>query len=123
MILHEWAHIPAETMNPRFARRVIHTARMTIARLELKAGAHVPEHAHENEQVSMVESGLLRFRLAGREILAGSGQAVEIPPHVPHSVDALEDASVTDLFVPRREDWIRGDDAYLRGQPLTPASG
>jgi hypothetical protein len=27
---------------------------------------------------------------------------------------ALEDTVVTDLFTPRREDWISGDDAYLR---------
>jgi hypothetical protein len=34
---------------------------------------------------------------------------------VPHRVDALEDAVVLDVFAPRREDWLRGDDAYLRG--------
>jgi hypothetical protein len=27
---------------------------------------------------------------------------------------ALEDTVVTDVFAPRREDWIAGDDAYLR---------
>jgi hypothetical protein len=29
-------------------------------------------------------------------------------------VEALEDSLATDLFTPAREDWIRGDDAYLR---------
>jgi hypothetical protein len=29
-------------------------------------------------------------------------------------VIALEDTVALDLFAPRREDWIRGDDAYLR---------
>jgi hypothetical protein len=29
-------------------------------------------------------------------------------------VVALEDTVVVDIFTPRREDWIRGDDAYLR---------
>jgi len=33
---------------------------------------------------------------------------------VPHSVEALEDCVALDLFSPRREDWLRGDDAYLR---------
>ena len=27
----------------------------------------------------------------------------------------LEDSLAVDLFAPVREDWIRGDDAYLRG--------
>lgn len=114
MTLHEWRTILAEPMNPKVTRQVIHTPHMTIARLDMLAGAHVPEHAHVNEQVSMVERGLLRFHLAGREVLVGAGQSLEIPPEVPHSVDVLEDALVTDLFTPRREDWIRGDDAYLR---------
>jgi hypothetical protein len=30
-------------------------------------------------------------------------------------VEALEDSLVLDVFAPRREDWLRGDDAYLRG--------
>ena len=37
-----------------------------------------------------------------------------IPPHMPHKVEALEDTDVTDIFSPVREDWLRGDDAYLR---------
>lgn len=114
MNLHEWNRIEAEAMNPKFTRRVVHTSRMTIARLELRAGGHVPEHSHENEQVSMVETGLLRFHIEGREVLVGPGQTLEIPPDVPHSVDVLEDSVVLDLFAPRREDWISGDDAYLR---------
>jgi len=39
---------------------------------------------------------------------------MRIPPHVPHSAQALEDSVAVDLFSPIREDWIRGDDAYLR---------
>ena len=114
MKLHDWQDVPRERMNELLTRRVVHTSRMTIARLELSKGAHVPTHSHENEQVSMVESGLLRFRFGDQEILVGAGQTMEIASEVPHSVDALEDTAVTDLFAPPREDWIRGDDAYLR---------
>lgn len=115
MTLHEWSGVPAEAMNPKMTRRVIHAARITIARLEMLAGAHVPEHSHENEQITMVERGRLRFHFGSREVVVGPGQCLEIPPNLPHSVDVLEDSSVTDLFSPRREDWIRGEDAYLRG--------
>jgi quercetin dioxygenase-like cupin family protein len=123
MTLHDWNAIPVEAMNPRFSRRVVHTPHLTIARLDLLAGAHVPEHAHPNEQISMVEHGLLRFHLGGQEVLVGPGQTIEIPPNLPHSVDVLEDSAVTDLFAPPRHDWMRGDDAYLRGgNPVTPPS-
>ena len=40
---------------------------------------------------------------------------MEIVPHLPHRVVALEDSTVFDLFAPVREDWLKGNDAYLRG--------
>jgi quercetin dioxygenase-like cupin family protein len=114
MTVHDWNQIPLEEMNPQFFRRVVHTAGMTIAQLELKAGGHVPLHHHHNEQVSMVHSGRIVFQIGGRAVSLGPGETLEIPPHVPHSVDVLEDAVVTDIFTPRREDWLTGNDAYLR---------
>jgi hypothetical protein len=35
---------------------------------------------------------------------------------VPHEVVALEDSVALDIFNPPRQDWIDGDDAYLRGE-------
>jgi quercetin dioxygenase-like cupin family protein len=44
-----------------------------------------------------------------------SGDILTIPPDVPHEVVALEDSVALDIFNPPRQDWIDGDDAYLRG--------
>jgi quercetin dioxygenase-like cupin family protein len=116
---YNWGAIPQEELNPKTVRQAIHTERMTIARLLLRRGAVVAMHQHENEQVTMLKSGALRFMFggseAGREIIVRAGDVLQIPPNVPHMVEALEDSMATDLFAPRREDWIRGDDAYLRG--------
>jgi quercetin dioxygenase-like cupin family protein len=114
MDLYDWNSMPAEQLNPSIVRRAVHTETMTIARLLIAKDAVVPEHHHVNEQVATVERGALRFRIGDREVLLGAGQSVAIPPNVPHSVVALEDTVVVDIFSPRREDWIRGDDAYLR---------
>jgi|SRR5579872_447912 len=110
----QWDTVAAEQMNPLLARQVIHSQAMTIARLSLKKAAFVPEHSHSNEQISFVEVGRLRFVLGGEEQIVIAGQILRIPPDVPHSVEALEDSVAMDVFSPRREDWIRGDDAYLR---------
>lgn len=118
MQIHDWAQISLETLNPLAARKVIHTSRMTIARLTLKAGAIVPTHHHENEQTAMLETGKLKWTFPDGEVIQAAGQAMQIAPNVPHSVEALEDSEVTDLFAPVREDWIRGDDGYLRGTPV-----
>ena len=73
----------------------------------------VPLHHHVNEQVTMLKSGALRFEMGGEQVLGGGRRAGDSAgPAAP--VEALEDSMATDLFTPGREDWIRGDDAYLR---------
>jgi quercetin dioxygenase-like cupin family protein len=112
--LYRWNDIAEEHLNASLGRRVVHTDRLTIARLNLKQGCVVPNHWHENEQVTTVEKGRLQFVYTGGVIEVGAGESLEIPSGVPHEVIALEDSAALDIFAPRREDWIRGDDAYLR---------
>src|SRR5689334_2391385 len=114
MPLYNWNTIETEQLNPRVSRKAIHSDQMTIARLHLQKYAVVPEHSHVNEQICMVERGALKFLMEGREQIVREGDALVIPSNVPHAVEVLEDAVVTDIFAPAREDWIRGDDAYLR---------
>ena len=114
MQVFRWDEVQKEQMNPLLARQVIHTENMTLSRLELKKGCLVPEHSHVNEQLSTAVTGSMKFVLAGKEIILRAGETLQIPPNVPHWVEALEDTVGLDLFSPRREDWIRGDDSYLR---------
>jgi mannose-6-phosphate isomerase-like protein (cupin superfamily) len=67
-----------------------------------------------NEQYSWITSGLLKFVFDDREILVGAGEVLVIPANVPHSAVAMEDTVDVDFFAPRREDWIRKEDSYLR---------
>ncbi|MFN0167912.1 MAG: cupin domain-containing protein [Bryobacteraceae bacterium] len=115
MDVYDWSTVTEERLNPSATRQVIHGSTMTIARLRLTKGALVPLHSHANEQISLIEAGRLRFVIDGVEQVATAGNAVRIPPNAPHSVTAEEDSVALDLFSPVREDWIRGDDAYLRG--------
>jgi quercetin dioxygenase-like cupin family protein len=114
MTVYDWNTVPEEQMNPRLSRKVIHTAAMTIARITLQKYAVVPTHSHVNEQVSMVQRGALKFVLGPEERTLRPGEILHIPSGVEHSVEALEESVAVDLFTPAREDWIQGDDAYLR---------
>jgi len=114
MTHYDWNSMPPEALNPRIVRRAIHTQNMTIARLQLQKDATVPEHFHVHEQVATVEQGALKFFIEGKEVILRAGESLAIPSNVPHGVIALEDTVVTDVFSPPREDWIKGDDAYLR---------
>jgi len=57
MDLYHWDRIAKEQMSPTFARQVIHSETMTVARVYLSKGCVVPEHSHHNEQISMVQQG------------------------------------------------------------------
>ena len=114
MQVYEWDLVEKEQLNPACARQVIHGETLTVARLYMSQGCKVPMHSHPNEQVSMIEKGALKFVLDGKDVVVKAGEVLQIPPHLPHSAEALEDSIAVDLFSPVREDWIRGDDAYLR---------
>lgn len=114
MKIHNWDSIPAEQLNPLFTRQAFHAQHLTVARIHLQKGAVVPEHSHIHEQVTFLQQGRLRFAVGGAEVILKPGDMLEIPPSVPHSVQALEESVAVDVFSPVREDWIRGDDAYLR---------
>ena len=114
MKVHRWKEIPIEQLNPLVTRQVLHSDQMTIARLQLKRGAVVPRHQHINEQITNLMSGRLRFIFDDGETLIEAGDSLQIAPNLPHAVETLEDSVAIDMFSPTREDWIRGDDAYLR---------
>ena len=114
MKLHSWSQVASEDLSATVTRRVIHSERMTTARIQLKKGAVVPRHSHENEQISHVLEGSVLFQFDDREITARAGDLVEIASHEPHRVEALEDSLAMDVFQPVRQDWIQGDDGYLR---------
>jgi len=111
---YDWSDIAEEQMNPAFTRKVIHAERITVARVTLSKGSVVPRHSHPNEQITVLEKGRLKFVFDGREETIEGGQVMQITPDAPHSVEALEDSVAYDLFSPIREDWIRGEDSYLR---------
>lgn len=118
MHIHRWSEVQKEQLNPTLIRQAIHGETMTIARLEMKKGSFVPVHSHPNEQITNLEKGRLKFVIggkeAGREVIINAGESLQIPPNLPHSAEALEDSIAVDTFSPPREDWLRGDDAYLR---------
>ena len=114
MNVHRWSDEPVEELNPTIGRQVIHTDRMTVGRLILKKGAYVPTHDHEAEQIVNVIEGSLRFEIEGKEYVVAAGESLVLPGNLPHDAKALEDSVVLDVFAPVREDWVRGDDSYLR---------
>jgi quercetin dioxygenase-like cupin family protein len=114
---YRWDDIPKEDLKPLLARRVISGERIMLAHIYLEAGALVPKHSHENEQLAYVLEGSMRFWLGedGSQVIdVGAGEVLHIPSNLPHSAEALEKTLDVDIFCPPRQDWLDGSDAYLR---------
>lgn len=115
--LHAWSDVTKEAMSPTIQRQLVTGDRVMVARFEIAGGTSVPMHSHENEQICCVVSGALRFtleRAGGPEITVRAGEVLHLPANVPHAAEAIEDVVALDIFSPPRQDWLDGDDAYLR---------
>ncbi|MEM2236761.1 MAG: cupin domain-containing protein [Candidatus Caldarchaeum sp.] len=111
----KWDDIPWEKLREDVWRRIVVGERVMLAQFRISKGARVPMHKHHNEQVSYVLTGAMKFTLEdGTEHLVREGCVFVIPSNVGHAAEAVEDSFVVDVFSPPREDWLRGEDAYLR---------
>ena len=116
-IRYRWDDIPKEELKPDLSRRLISTDRMMLAQVYLQKGCVVPTHAHENEQLTYILEGVLRFWLGEDESVVvdvAAGEVLHIPSNLPHKAEALETTLDVDIFCPPRQDWLDGSDAYLR---------
>ena len=114
---HRWADIPKERLSDVLDRKLITGDRMMLAHVYLKKGAVVPRHSHENEQITYILEGGLRFWIGADEsevIDVLAGEVLHIPSNVPHKAEALEDTLDVDIFSPPRRDWLDKTDDYLR---------
>ena len=116
---YRWDDLPNEEINPLLHRRFISTERMMLAHVYLDKGCIVPWHSHENEQITYILEGALRFWLgedrdAAQVVDVSAGEVLQIPSNLPHQAEALEWTLDVDIFCPPRQDWLDGSDAYLR---------
>lgn len=109
-----WDDIEREVLTPLFERQLISGKDVMLARILLRKGCIVPLHSHENEQVSTILGGALKFWIDGKEIVVRPGEVLTIPTNMPHKAEALEDTLAIDVFSPPRADWINKTDSYLR---------
>jgi quercetin dioxygenase-like cupin family protein len=114
---HRWNDMPLEKVTDLLDRRIINGKRMMLAQVILKKGCVVPLHHHDNEQLSHIVSGALRFWIGTEDaepIVVRAGEVLVIPSEVPHKAEAIEDTVGIDAFCPPRQDWLDGTDTYLR---------
>ena len=114
---HRWEDMPKESVTPTLDRRLITGERIMLAHIYLKKGAVVPRHSHENEQITYILAGALRFWIGEDEKRVQdvrAGEVLYLPSMVWHKAEALVDTLDVDVFSPPRADWLAKTDTYLR---------
>jgi quercetin dioxygenase-like cupin family protein len=115
--LYRWDSMRKERVTDMLERRLITGERMMLAHVYLKKGCIVPKHFHENEQITYILEGALKFWIGEdgtEEIIVRAGEVLHLPSNVPHKAEALEETLDVDIFSPPRQDWLDKTDDYLR---------
>ncbi len=90
---------------PGFHARFVHGASMTVAHVQIDAGATLPEHSHVHEQIVNLIEGTFELTVDGVPHILEPGMVVPLAPNVPHSGRAITDCLIMDVFHPVREDF------------------
>ena len=112
-----WDEVPTEQVTPEMERKLVYGEKVMVAKMKFKDGFEVPLHHHENEQISQVISGTMRFWFGKdkeQTMDLHAGDVVVIPANVPHAALMIGDCEGIDTWAPIREDWLDGTDDYLR---------
>lgn len=115
--LSPWSEVPLEKVTEQLDRKLLTGDRVMLAQVFLKQGCIVPRHQHENEQLTYILEGALRFWIGEderQEQIVRAGEVLHIPSNVWHKAEALDDTLDVDVFSPPRQDWLDKTDAYLR---------
>ena len=118
--LERWEEIERETVTNGIARQLFTGKHMMLAHVHLDKGAVVPIHSHDNEQLTWIMRGSMKFWVGEgddiRELVLSAGDVLYLPSNVPHKAEALEDTLDVDIFSPPRQDWLDGTDTYFQNQ-------
>ena len=98
--------LPATEMLPGIERRAAWLDRVMLTFFTFQPNAAVPEHAHENEQISVVTRGAMAFTMGNETRTLRAGDGVCIPPNVSHSARILDEfTEAYDAWSPPRNDY------------------
>ena len=79
---YRWKDRPSEAMKGTITRRIVTGERIMFGKIRFKKGDTVPRHAHDNEQLTYVVEGALKFWFGDdgkQEVVVSAGEVVVIP--------------------------------------------
>ena len=89
--------VPGLVFRPVLGERVL------VNFVHFEPNTEAPMHTHEEEQVVVVLEGEIEFDVDGEVRTLGPGEAIHLPPHVPHAARTHDSScDEMDIFAPPR---------------------
>jgi quercetin dioxygenase-like cupin family protein len=98
-----WAELGAIEMVPGLTFQPLLGGNLLVAFVRFAQNTVAPVHWHDEEQISFVLEGELEFEVGGEQRIVRHGEAVVIPPNVPHGARTYDTSCLeVDVFHPPR---------------------
>jgi quercetin dioxygenase-like cupin family protein len=98
-----WEELDPIEMVPGLAFQPLLAEKLLVAFVRFAPNTVAPVHWHDEEQISFVLEGELEFEVGGEKRIVRRGEAVVIPPNIPHGARTYDTTCLeVDVFHPPR---------------------
>ena len=98
-----WQEVSAFEMVPGLEIRPVLGENTMVTFVHFAPNTVVPVHWHDEEQITFVVDGEFEFEVGGEKRIVGRGEAILIPPNVPHGARTYDGTCLeVDVFHPPR---------------------
>ena len=97
-----WSEVEVDSPIAKLFRQRIFGEKALVAKIRLEAGCVIEPHSHSSEQVSILVSGRMRWKLGDNEEerITESGEVLVLPGGYRHGAVALEECHLFDILCP-----------------------
>ncbi len=97
-----------ETVDKGVQRKILgFDDNIMMVAVKFEEGAVGTTHSHEHRQVTFVESGQFEVTIDGEKNILKKGDSFFVSPNLVHSVVALKEGALIDVFTPARSDFLK----------------
>jgi quercetin dioxygenase-like cupin family protein len=96
-------------------RTLATTDSLMLCEANFAAGSSAPTHHHDHEQITFIVSGRARVTIGNDVTELQAGDVYAIPGGADHSIEALVDLRVVDVFTPHRAEYALEQYVKLAG--------
>jgi len=94
-----WIDTKEELLDPKLTQQIFISKNVIVVQYVYKPGLEFREHSHPQEQITIVQSGILLAIIDGEKVELKVGDICLISPNVVHSVNVLGDEEVKSISI------------------------